>query len=58
MRAAWNISFGLSKGPPDRIIKAAIEMFPAALSFSFDCECQEYLWFDLQTTFTITIVPF
>ena len=33
-------------------------MFPAALPFSFGCECQEYLWFDSQTTSAITFVPF
>ena len=58
MRAVWNISFSLSKVPPNKIIEAAIVMFSAALTFSFGCECQEYLWFDSQTTSTITFVPF
>ena len=58
MRAVWNISFSLSKVRPDKITEVAIEMFPAALPFSFGYECQEYLWFDSQTTSTITLAPF
>ena len=41
-----------------KIIEATIEIIPAALPFSFSCECQEYMWFNLQTMFTITFVPF
>ena len=58
MRAVWNISFSLSKVPPDKIIEPSVEMFPAALPVSFGCECQEYLRFDSQTTSTITFVSF
>ena len=41
-----------------KIIEATIEIIPAALPFSFSCECEEYMWFNLQTMFTITFVPF
>ena len=58
MRAVSNVSFSLSKVPADEIIEGAIEMVPAVPPFSFGCECQEYLWFDSQTTSTITFVPF
>ena len=57
MRAVLNISFSLSKVPPDKIIVKATGMSTAALPFSFGYECQEHLWFDSQTTSTITFVP-
>ena len=58
MRAVLNISFSLSKVPQDKIIVKATGMSTAALPFSFGYECQEHLWFDSQTTSTITFVPF
>ena len=58
MRAVLNISFGLSKVPSNKMIEEAIGMSPADLPFSFGYECQEHLWFDSQTTSTITFVLF